>query len=245
LTTLSLIAATPAVAEKSIELIDESRAHLFFTAPAEEAKALLPPGWELAPIPGGPAEGANVLLVLIERVLGTDAEGAPLDEVGSRAVLIVFGRDPATGDGGAVVVDGVSDASAGVPGAYGAMVEGDITLVRTVTTNADSAPQIEELWTIEGPDGDEGEVRLAFQRGAIERQNMDVKVWSAREPGFYRIYRTSQGVAVVRSVPMSIGDDTAVSARFSGPRLGALLDSDTTLVAAWHLPWYRRETLLP
>lgn len=241
----ALLATTPALGEGETELITESRAHIFFAAPVAEAQALLPAGWEVAPVPAGPAQGATALLVLIERVYGADGAGKPLDEVGNRAVLLIFGRNPATGDGGPVQVGGISDAAAGAPGYYGGMVDGEVGLTRSVVVGPDSAPEIDERWTMTGPGGEAGEVRLAFRRGAVAVQPFDIKVWSGSEAGVHRIYRGEQGVAVVRSAPLGFGDPSTVSVNFSGPRLGELLGADAPLVAALHLPWYRRATYLP
>lgn len=242
---VALLAARSVLAESEVEIIAERRVHLFFAASVEKAQAFLPEGWEVAPVTAGPGEGATALLVLIERIFGADRAGKPLDDVGNRAVLIVFGRNPTTGDGGPVQVGGISDAAAGAPGYYGSMVDGQVGLTRSEEVGPDSAPEIDERWTMSGPRGEVGDVRLSFQRGTVVVQPFDIKVWSGSEAGVHRIYRGEQGVAVIRSAPLAVGGSATVSTSFSGPRLGELFGDDAPLVAALHLPWYRRTTYLP
>ena len=76
----------------------------------------------------GPAQGATALVVLYDRPMTAGPDGKPLDPSRNRvAVLVVLGRNPATGDAGPVVVGGVSDAAGGAPGPYGAFQDGTVT----------------------------------------------------------------------------------------------------------------------
>ena len=124
----SLVFSLPLQAETHVETINENRLNLFFTLPEDEAQALLPAHWSLTPLPGGPAAGANALVVMIDRVSAVDADRQPLEANENRlAVLVIFGQDAAAGEGGPVVVAGWSDAAAAAPGAYGNYKDAEVT----------------------------------------------------------------------------------------------------------------------
>ena len=64
----------PARAETLVENVNETRTYLYFKVADALAQSALPAGWQPAPVPQGPARGANLILVLIERLLATDAD---------------------------------------------------------------------------------------------------------------------------------------------------------------------------
>jgi hypothetical protein len=240
----TLAASFPVLAETQVETINENRLNLFFNLPEAEAQALLPEGWSLAPLPGGPATGANTLMVLIDRVSAIGPDQQPLDPGENRlAVLVVFGQDAEAGVGGPVVVAGWSDAAAGAPGAYGNFADAEVTFKRSIT--AGENVEVEEEWSVAGEGGARFKVALAYARNAPAFSTFDQKIYSGDDPSFYRIYRGDQGAIVAMSAPLAIGsaDDTTIEAE--GDMLGSLFDEDAELVAVLHLPWYRRDTFLP
>lgn len=240
----TLAASLPVMAESLVETINENRLNLFFNLPEAEAQALLPEGWSLAPIPGGPAAGANTLMVMIDRVSAIGPDQQPLDPGENRlAVLVVFGQDAEAGVGGPVVVAGWSDAAAGAPGAYGNFSNADVTFERSMV--AREKTDVEERWSMSGEGGARFEVALAYARSAPAFSTFDQKIYSGTDPSFYRVYRGDQGGIVLMSVPLAIGAAEDVTIEAEGDRLGALFDEGAELVAVLHLPWYRRDTFLP
>jgi hypothetical protein len=240
----TLAASLPVMAESLVETINENRLNLFFSIPEAEAQALLPEGWSLAPLPGGPAAGANTLMILIDRVSAIGPDQQPLDPGENRiAVLVVFGQDAQAGVGGPVVVAGWSDAAAGAPGAYGNYSDADVTFERSMV--AAEKTDVEERWFMSGEGGARFEVALAYARNAPAFSTFDQKVYSGTDPSFYRIYRGDQGGIVVMSGPLAIGAAADVTIEAEGDMLGGLTGEDAELVAVLHLPWYRRDTFLP
>lgn len=238
------LAATAVAAETHVEIINESRLNLLFAVPETEAQALLPAGWAVSPVPGGPAAGANVLLTLLDRLAANGPDGKPLDPASNRlAVLVVMGRNTATGEAAAVVVGGWSDEAAGAPGAYGNFVDAEVRLTRQVASGLTQS--IEERWSIVSPDGDGLSVAVASPRGQAALARFDQRVHSGTKTGFFRIYRGDQGAFVVHSAPMGVARATTLDVAATGPLLGSLIDGEAQLVAVIHLPWYRRDTFLP
>jgi hypothetical protein len=241
---IALAASLPVLAETQVETINENRLNLFFKLPEAEAQALLPEPWSVAPLPGGPAAGANALMIMLDRISAVGPDQKPLDPGENRlAVLVVFGQDAAAGAGGPVVVAGWSDAAAGAPGAYGNYSDADVTYVRRIAAGEKTA--VEEEWSVSGEGGARFEVALAYARNAPAFSTFDQKVYSGSDPSFYRIYRGDQGAIVVMSGPLAIGFADDVTIKAEGDVLGALFDEEAELVAVLHLPWYRRDSFLP
>lgn len=240
----TLAASLPVMAESLVETINENRLLLFFKLPETEAQAVLPEGWSLAPVPRGPAAGANVLMVMIDRVSAVGPDQQPLDPGENRlAVLVVFGQDAEAGEGGPVVVAGWSDAAGAVPGAYGNYSDAVVTFERRIV--AGETTDVEEQWSVSGEGGARFGVALAYARTSPAFSTFDQKVYSGSDPSFYRIYRGDQGGIVAMSGPLAIGAAEDVKIEAEGDMLGALFDENAELVAVLHLPWYRRDTFLP
>jgi hypothetical protein len=233
--------APAARAESLVEKVFETRTYLYFKIAEPLAQGALPPGWLSAPVPQGPAKGANLILVLIDRLLATDAAGTPLDPAANRLlVLVVPGRDAAARTAGPVVVGGISDADVGAPGAYGAYNAGKVDLIRQ-----DRDGVVDEDWNAEAPNGDRLTLNLSYARGLPALLTFDQKTYSGADPTVYRTYRGDWGVDFVRSDAAGVDRATRLELAASGPLLGRLLDDSQELVSLGVAPWYRRETFLP
>ena len=148
---LALLAglAWPAGAETLVEKVYETRTYLYFKVADAAAQAVLPAGWQPAAVPQGPAKGANLILVLIERLLATDAANRPIEPATNRLfVVVVPGRD-AAGTAGPVVVGGISAEPAGAPGAYRTYAAGKVEFARHSRDGI-----VDEDWEAESPAGD-------------------------------------------------------------------------------------------
>jgi hypothetical protein len=234
-----LLAALPSRAETLVEKVHESRTYLYFTLADAAARSVLPAGWEPAPLPQGPAKGANLILVLIDRLLATDAANAPLDPAVNRLLVVVVpGR--AGSEAGPVVVGGISARPTGAPGAYGTYAAGKVEFVRSSRDGV-----VDEDWEAEAPDGDRLTLGLSYAVGVPAFLTFDQKTYSGADPSFFRIYRGDWGVDPVQSGVTGMDRTTRLELSASGPLLGRLLDGSQELVAVSAVPWYRRDTFLP
>jgi hypothetical protein len=239
---LALGQARPAAAETPTEITNETRTILSFRVSDAEAQALLPEGWTVAPSPQGPSTGTNLTLVLVDRYLATDPEGKPLDPATNRlAVLVVPGKNEATGAAGPVIVAGFSADPKGAPGPYKTYVPATVTADRVIKIG--ETDEVEEAWRIEGSGGDRLDLRMAYTRGLPAFTKFDQKVYSGADPSFYRLYRGDQGTDVVRSTVTDVDRASQLELDAAGPQLGVL--DGVEVVSALSLPWYRRTTSLP
>ena len=241
--------ASPASAraETPSEASVEIRTVLSFRAPAEAVQRLLPAGWQVNPATTGPAQGANLTVVLTDRLITQDPDGRPRPGgSGPVVVLVVPARNPATGAAGPVVAGGFSAQPEAAPGAYGVLVPAEVRMERTVTAGPDGTRQAREGWSIAGGGrGKRLEIRLRYLAAAPGRTALEQRVYSARNPEFFRIYRVDQGTDVLRGAAGGADrvEEFALSA--AGPQLGAQFDGSERLVAAQSLPWYVRRVSLP
>ena len=239
---LALLAglAGPARAETLVEKVYETRTYLYFKVADAAAQAVLPAGWQPAAVPQGPAKGASLILVLIERLLATDAANRAIEPATNRLfVVVVPGRD-AAGTVGPVVVGGISAEPAGAPGAYRTYAAGKVEFARHSRDGV-----VDEDWEAESPAGDRLALGLSYVQGPPAFLAFDQRTYSGLDPAFFRIYRGDWGVDPVRSSVTGVDRVSRLELTASGPLLGRMLDGAQELVNVSAVPWYRRETFLP
>ena len=243
--TLSLagLLAVAVHAETPVERYIEIRTVLGFRAAPEAAQSLLPVGWEPAPLAGA-NEGANVLVVLSERALRESADGKPIDGGRSRSIIFVVPAKETAGPGkGSTVVLVLAPPPENVPGAYGTAVRSQVDMSRSrrVDGSADSGS---ESWSAITEDGAKLEVELRYTRSTPKRQVTVSNVYSGASAGYYRIYRTDQGVDVMRGVGLPDRVES-VSFRATGARFARIFDGREQLVSISAIPWHVRDVSLP
>jgi len=233
-------ARSQTLAETSVEV----RTQLFFRISDAAAQRLLPPGWQANPAASGPAQGANLIIVLTDRLVTQDAEGRPIPGgAGQALVVAVPGRNPATGGAGPVVVAGFTSSPEASPGPYGVYVPAAITFERTVTASADGVHRGQERWSLSTGEGERFELRMRHVVATPTRGTLQQRAYSGRNGEFHRIYQIDQGTSLLRAAGTERVEDFAFSA--AGPRLGSLFDGSEQLVSVLSLPWYVRRVSLP
>ena len=182
-------------------------------------------------------------------MMAHDAQGRPAaGGTNQFAVLGVPARNAAAADAaGLVIFDGFTAKPEGAPGAYGVYEQAEMRLERTIQAGPGGTRRGEERWTVatQGGGGDRLEVRLRYAGATPNRVASETRVYSARNPGFYRIYRVEQGNDFVRSGPAGVDRVEEFAFAASGPRLDALFDGTERLVAVLSVPSYVRQVFLP
>ena len=239
---LLLVGTTlPARAETLVEVVNETRTYLYFKVSVALARSALPSGWRPAPVPQGPAKGANLILVLVERLLATDGDRKPLEPAANRLFVVVLpGKDQASDAGGPVVIGGISADPKGAPGAYRTYVAGKVRLTRHYRDGT-----VDEDWEVESTAGDRLTLGLGYSRGIPTLLRFDQDTYSGADPLFHRIYRGEWGVDPIQSSVTGVDRVTRLELAASGPLLGRLFDGSQELVSVSAVPWYRRDTFLP
>ena len=239
---LALMATTPlARAETHTEnVVAEQRTYVFLQVAQQAAQAFIPQGWSLNPAAMGPTKDANLVLVWIDRKLGLTPDGKPLQSGTNRLLVVLAPVKSPTGDAVNMVVGGYSTDPAGAPGAYKLYGAGPVTVDRIEKNN------VEETWAAKGPDGTSVNLHVVFTRGVPTASNFDLRIFSAAEPSFYRIYRGEQVVDTVRSVNTGVNRVSAVELKVTGTgKLATAVNGTEKIIAINAMPLYRRNTYLP
>lgn len=244
---LSLIAAAahPALAqEKLVGTFGEVRTVLSFKVADTALQKFVPAGWQSSPFGAGPSKGANVSLVLLDMLTNQGPDGKPEDT--SRVAVLVF---PAKKTGTEVTVPmvfaGFASSATGVPGAYGAYERAKATVVRNTHTDPEGKSSADESWDFSADDNSGISVQLQFVHAPTARTKLESRVYSAKMPDFYRIYRIEQALDVVRSSEAGVDRVQKVAFKIKGANIAPLFDGSEKLVSIVSIPWYTRQVSLP
>jgi hypothetical protein len=233
----------PARAETPVERYIEIRTTLGFQVSHEAAQSLLPSGWSPAPL-SGPNQGVNLLVVLSERALRETADGKLIDGGRSRSVIFLVPAKQLAGPGkGPTVVLVLAPAPESIPGAYGTAVRSQVDMTRSRRID-DKADFGSESWSAFTEDDAKMQVELRYSRSTPTRQVTVTNVYSGANAGYYRIYRTDQGVDVMRGVGVADRVES-VSVRTTGSCFAGIFDGREQLVSVSAIPWHVREVSMP
>lgn len=241
------VGAPRAFAETHTEnVVAEQRTYVFLQVAASAAQAFLPQGWTLNPAAAGPTKDANLVLVWIDRKLALTPDGKPLQSGTNRLLVLLAPVKSPQGDAVNMVVGGYSMDPAGAPGAYKVYGAGPVTVDRVEKSNGKLESTVEETWAARGPDGTGANLHVVFTRGVPVASSFDLRIFSAADPAFYRMYRGDQVVDVVRSVNTGVNRVQTVELKVSGSgRLANAINGSEKIIAINSMPLYRRNTFLP
>jgi hypothetical protein len=227
-------------------VVAEQRTYVFLQVAPNAAQAFVPQGWTLNPAAMGPTKDANLVMVWIDRKLALTPDGRPLQSGTNRLLVLLVPVRNAQGDPVNMVVGGYSMDPAGAPGAYKAYGAGPVTVDRTEKSNGGRESTVEETWAAKGPDGVSANLHVVFTRGVPAASSFDLRIFSAAEPSFYRIYRGEQVVDVVRSVNTGVNRVSTVELKVTGSgKLATAVNGSEKIIAINTMPFYRRNTFLP
>ncbi len=232
-----------AKAETLIGSNHDSRVILALSVDPSAAGTLLPDGWSLTSFPGGPLEGANMLMVFIDRHLGKDADGNLSSPPILRGLALV---SPATASGSdqmRIFVTRIFTTAEGND-PYKNSTLAQITRAASLTSSGNEAATRTENWTVAHGGGDLT-LSLEYAGGNPAFSTGEARPYSNVDPEFYRIYRYQQLADLAMSVPLGKKLSGEMSLASSIPELAGLLNGQEDIIAAIVLPVYMRETFLP
>jgi hypothetical protein len=238
-----VVGAAPAAADTRTEtIVSEQRTQLSLRIAPDVAQALLPADWTLSAGPAAP----NLSITFMDRKLALGPDGKPLQSGTNRLLVMSVGaKNLQTGETRAMIVGGYSADPAGVPGAYGVYSAGSLDVVRTERIKGMQADTVEERWMVKGADGGVLDVTVSFKRGVPTLVPFELKIYSAADPTFYRMYRGRQASDVLRNPSAGVDRVQAVEIQASGGKLGKIFGGDVQVLGVSNAPFYTRETFLP
>jgi hypothetical protein len=236
----------PSWAETLVQQNADTRVVLAFRVSHAGLQRWRPAPWQVNPAATGPSEGASLTVSFIDRLLNQDGEGKVVAVPATRLVaLVVPVKHGQTGETALFDIREFNASPQEVPGPYKTGVSATIRRAATLQ-GADLAPgTASEMWEVKESGGGLIELRVEYQRGIPSRTKPEVKLHSAADPSFFRIYRPDVGTDVVKSTPAGIDRVRSYQFRVTVPELRPLFDGIEQLVSIVVLPWYVRQVFLP
>jgi hypothetical protein len=231
-------------AERLVQSATEQRTYLFIKSDNEKIKAALPAGWSPAQN-AGPLKDANFVIVLIEGLAGSDAEGKSILLQGKTIVLGIPAKNDKTGEPGFMVSGGFVSNAGTAPGAYDLYAPASVTMTKSSRSDGEAATSVTEQWRIRSEKGDRIDFDVGYDRGVGNWAHAEPHVYSALHPDFYRIYKVDQVTEVVHTTVQGGKKAKDVKLSADGPQISRFFDDKSQLVAVISYPAYHRKIYLP
>ena len=222
----------------------DSRVLIGFDANAEAVQGMMPEGWTSIAFPSGPLAGANLLLVLEDRRIALDAEGALADPAISRGTALLGLAAGNEGEGARLFILRVFTTNPNYALFEGAVMA-DILHATSTEGPANGGRARSETWQVAPANGGQMDVALNFTTGRPSWVTTEARPYSAADPEVSRIFRYSQLVDLVAS--SAVGKPLSGSFTFSSTiaDLEGVFDGEEEMIAIMDLPVYVREVFLP
>lgn len=233
-------------AETFVQSNVENRLIVAMSVGQAELQKWVPAPWQVNPPSKGPLKGANLYLAFIDRLLIQDPQGKP-DTGGNDRVLVfaVPSKNMQTGESAPVVITGFSANTQVVPGPYKNNVMATVTREQRHRGTNQEVGVVDDSWEIRDARGGMIELMVQYQRALPSRGKQELKIYSAVEPNFFRIYRVESAADIVKSVTMDINRVQKYQMRITVQEIGKLFDGTEQLVGVIVYPLYLRQVFLP
>jgi hypothetical protein len=235
-------------AETLQEYSAEARFQLDLHVPDAALAALLTTGFTPNVAAQGPAKGANLRVIFIDRMTINGPDGKPAGKGSNRLVYLAAPVKEPSGANVQLIVGGLTADPADAPGPFGNYLPAANWSVERSTTSGSKGPAIDSQdWMFAAATGERIEMRIRFERGVGNRGNpAEVKFYSAKNPGFYQISRQEQVLDILRNVTTNPPDRVReFSFKASGGSYAKLFDGTEKLLSWDNIVWLNRSVLLP
>lgn len=241
---LGCIARAATLVEHSAEVRLQLDLHVSDSA----LRAYLPPGWTLNVATQGPPKDANLRVIFIDRLTINGPDGKPLGKTGSNRLVYLVApvKDP-SGAAAQLVIGGLTADPADAPGPYGVYLPAVRHFMRRTVTSG-NGPVLElQDWVFTAATGEHLELHIKFERGpGVMHGPAEVKYFSAKNPGFYRISRQTLALDILRNVTTKPPDHVQrFSFKASGGSYAKLFDGTEKLLSWDDFVWVDRDILRP
>ena len=239
-----LLVSAPADAETLMGTIMDTRTSLALSVKPTAAQHWLPRPWVVREVPKGPFKGANLIVLMIDRLLHRDAKGKPAEGGSYRRVALLIPAVDAASKRTATFVIRVYSPQ-GAPGPYKNSLRASVKREAILRRNDADAGTGTERWVVAPASGGALIFAMSYRRAVPKWMKSVIRPRSAVVPTFQRIYRYEQLIDVVKSTPPSVNRVRDVKLSVTVPELRAMFDGSETLIGIARAPWYTRQTLLP
>ena len=229
-------------AETLDSTIADTRTLAAFAVDPGALQAWLPETHEPNPYSKGSFEGANILMMFIDRILHQDAEGAPKNGGAYRMMaLIVPGKHKETGES-AVFISRVYSPGDGA-GPYKTAVKSEIRHSLSLSGENVGPLSGRHDWLVKH-DGGAIEIGFDYEAGVVSRRTGESTLSTPADISVQRIYRFDQATDVVFSKAKGVDRTSELKVSITIPELSELFDG-YELIGLADRPFYTRQTFKP
>ena len=222
-----------------------TRVVLGFEVRLDRLGARLSPSWNASPVPGGPAAGANLVVLFNEALLNQDGDGgtAP-DGAGPYVGFVIPAVRQTTGERASFNFKILTTHPRAIPGKYKTSAPATIRLERTLSgVNLDAV--VSESIVVTAAGGGTVTLMLRYHRGLPARVASESRVRSVADPSILRLYRTDELVDVIKSAAQGVDRVDHCEFHVTVPDLADLFDGRERMVSITTSPWYHRRVFGP
>lgn len=233
-------------AETLVQSTAENRIMIFMQVGDAPLQKMVPEPWKAFSIPGGPLKGSNFLVIFIDAFLIQDAESKPYHGgIGRKVVFVAPVKNSKTAEMAYMVLGGFGANPESIPGAYKNFTLAQINCSST-STGTDFAPGTGTAsWEVNNNAGKVISFQMEYKKALPLRNMSKLKIYSASEPDFFRIYHVDSATDMIKSVPL--GFDRLKKYQFQAniPEMKDIFDGNEKIIGISALPLYARKIFLP
>ena len=246
--TLLTTVAFLAPAETLLEHSSETRFQIDLKVSDDALKSFLPEGFTMNVAAQGPAKDCNLRLIFIDRVTVNGPNGRPVSKGSNRVVWLAAPAKDSSGANAQLIIGGLSEDPADVPGPFGVYLAATKHEMRRSTTVPLSGPAIDtQDWVFEAATGEHLEMHIRYERGSGNKSNpADAKFYSAKTPGYVQISHQEQVLDILRNTTTNPPDRVReFSIRIGGGSYAKLFDGTEKLLSWDNILWLNRSISVP
>jgi hypothetical protein len=195
--------ATPIgrITENLVEHSAETRFQVRLGVSDAALAQVMPTGWSAYADVSGAAKDANLHVIFIDRLTVNGPTGQPKGTNGNRLVQLVAPAKDHRGTPAMLVIGGLTEDPADVPGLFGNyLLAGTHKVTRSMSNSGGALIVDAQDWVFEATSGEHLELHVSYDRGSAARgPSSDIGLYSARNPSLYQISREEQVLDTVRS----------------------------------------------
>jgi len=240
---VTAFASIPATAETFDSTIADTRTLAAFKVNEQALAEWLPDTHASLPYGGGSFQGANLLMMFIDRMLHQDAAGKPKNGGAYRMMaLIVPGADRESGEKSTFIARVYSPGDGSGP--YKTAVQSTVSHTLSLAGTGSEPLSGRHVWQIEHGDG-ALEIAFDYAAGVPSRKIGESVLSTPLDASVKRIYRYGQLRDGVFSAPKGIDRTNNVTGSVEIPELTAMFDGSEVLIGLANQPFYTRTTWKP
>jgi hypothetical protein len=241
------VVAQSAGAQTMVEYGAEARFQLDVRVPDAALATYLPPGWTPNIATQGAAKDANLRVVFIDRLSINGPDGRPIGKGSNRLVYLVAPVKDASGANVQLVIGGLTEDTADVPGPFGNYLLATTHSMRRSTSSGEGPIIDSQDWVFAASTGEHLEMHITFEKGVGNKGNPnETRFYSAKNPSVFQISRQEQVLDILRNVTTTPRDRVKeFSFKASGGSYARLFDGTEKVVSWDNILWINRTVLVP